>query len=129
MQKKEEQILYIGFNQKRQLITLGTEKGFRIFSTITLKEVGSREMGGGIGIVEVLQTSNIMALTGGGRYPLYSLSKVVIWDDDEKQKKAELTFKGVVKAVRLKIEYMVVLLENKVYVFSVLNNMDCVFES
>jgi len=40
--KKEEQILYIGVNQNRSLISMGTEKGFRVFCSNTLKEVGGR---------------------------------------------------------------------------------------
>ena len=61
-------------------------------------------MGGGIGIVEVLHSSNIVAMTGGGVYPLYPLKKVIIWDDSECRRKAELTFKSAVKAVRIKID-------------------------
>lgn len=62
------------------------------------------EMGGGIGIVEVLHSSNILAMTGGGLYPLYPLKKLIIWDDSECRRKAELTFKTNVKAVRIKID-------------------------
>jgi hypothetical protein len=40
--KKEEQILYIGINQNRSLISVGTEKGFRVFCAKELKEVGGR---------------------------------------------------------------------------------------
>lgn len=42
MQRKEDQILYISSNQHRSLITVGTEKGFRVFCSETLKEVGGR---------------------------------------------------------------------------------------
>ena len=40
--RKEDQILYIGCNQHKSLITVGTEKGFRVFDTETLSEVGGR---------------------------------------------------------------------------------------
>ena len=40
--KKEEQILYVGSNQDRSLITIGTEKGFKVIDTETLQEVSSR---------------------------------------------------------------------------------------
>ena len=61
-------------------------------------------MGGGIGIVEVLHSSNILALTGGGVYPLYPLKKLIVWDDEECQRKAELTFKSPVKTVTIKVD-------------------------
>jgi hypothetical protein len=62
------------------------------------------EMGGGIGIVEILHSSNIIAMTGGGRYPLYSLKKLIIWDDDECQRKAEIVMKSEIKAVKIKLD-------------------------
>lgn len=102
--KKDDQILYIGINQNRSLISVGTERGFRVFCAQTLKEVGGREMGGGIGIVEILHSSNIIAMTGGGRYPLYSLKKLIIWDDDECKRKAELVMKSEIKAVKIKLD-------------------------
>lgn len=40
--KKEDQILYIGCNQYKSLITIGTERGFRVFDTDSMKEVGGR---------------------------------------------------------------------------------------
>jgi len=61
-------------------------------------------MGGGIGVVEVLHSSNMLAMTGGGVYPLYPRKKLIIWDDDECRRKAELTFKSPVKAVRIKLD-------------------------
>lgn len=42
IQRKEDQILYIGSNQHRSLITVGTEKGFRVFCSETFQEVGGR---------------------------------------------------------------------------------------
>ena len=104
-EKKTDQILYIGFNQKKSLISVGTEKGFHVFLSSTMEEVGARDMGGGLGIVEILNTSNLMVLTGGGRYPLFPLCKIIIFDDDEEKRKAEITFKSVVKAVKIKVEY------------------------
>jgi hypothetical protein len=41
-QRKEDQILYIGCNQHKSLITVGTEKGFRVFDSESLREVGGR---------------------------------------------------------------------------------------
>jgi hypothetical protein len=61
-------------------------------------------MGGGIGIVEVLHSSNILAMTGGGLSPLYPLKKLIIWDDEIRKRKAEITFKTDVKAVSIKID-------------------------
>lgn len=129
MVKKQDQILYIGFNKLKSLITVGTENGFHVFLSSTMEEVGAREMGGGLGIVEVLNTSNLMVFAGGGRYPLFPMCKVIIWDDDEERRKAEITFKSVVKALKIKLEYLFVILESKILVYNTVEDLELIYQA
>ena len=46
--------------------------------------------------------------------------KVVIWDDHERKNRTEITFNSVVKAVRLRKDMLVVVLEQKTFIFSFL---------
>jgi hypothetical protein len=61
-------------------------------------------MEGGIGIVEMLYKSNIVALVGGGKYPRYARNKVIIWDDNQSRVIADLSFNTYVKSLKLKKE-------------------------
>ena len=61
-------------------------------------------MEGGIGLVEMLYRSNILAIVGGGKYPKYSRNKVIIWDDIQAKVIAELSFTTYVKNVKMKKE-------------------------
>lgn len=46
--------------------------------------------------------------------------KVVIWDDHERKNRTEITFNSVVKAVKLRKDMLVIVLENKTFIFSFL---------
>lgn len=115
---KDSEILYTSFNQDQGCFAIGTQTGFKIFSTSPFKETFSRELGGGIGIVEMLYRCNILALVGGGNSPKYPLNKVMLWDDHQAKCIAELSFRTDVKGVRLKADKIIVVLENKIYVYN-----------
>ena len=115
---KNNPMLYISFNQDNTFFSIGTEQGFLIYQTDPFKGPYERKMGGGIGIVEMIDNSNFLALMGGGEIPKYSKNKVVIWDDHENRVIAELKFMTTILRIKYLKEYLFIVCQRKIYIFN-----------
>ena len=112
MEKSPLQILYYNYNSEHSCITLGTNKGFKVYSLNPLSEncinrgkkiynIKIIDFEGGIKIVEILRKSNIFCLVGTGKNKDYPLNNVLIWDDKEDSIKCTLKFHSEIKNLKL----------------------------
>ena len=48
---------------------------------------------------------------------------MIIWDDDEEKIKAEVVFKHEINAIKFKYEYLLVVCDYKIFVYSFFENL------
>eukprot|EP01013_Petalomonas_cantuscygni_P037367 TRINITY_DN68181_c0_g1_i1.p1 TRINITY_DN68181_c0_g1~~TRINITY_DN68181_c0_g1_i1.p1 ORF type:complete len:367 (-),score=72.01 TRINITY_DN68181_c0_g1_i1:1376-2476(-) len=111
-------LLYVSFNQTFECFAVGLTTGFRIYNCNPFGEAGRKDFDGGIGIVEMLYRSNILALVGDGKNPNFPTHQVVIWDDRESQSLAEVAFQKPVRAVKLQKATLIVAIETDVFLYN-----------
>eukprot|EP01065_Artemidia_motanka_P032264 TRINITY_DN39287_c0_g1_i1.p1 TRINITY_DN39287_c0_g1~~TRINITY_DN39287_c0_g1_i1.p1 ORF type:complete len:334 (+),score=53.74 TRINITY_DN39287_c0_g1_i1:43-1044(+) len=110
-------ILYLAFNQDNECFCVGAESGFFIYNCHPFQALFCRRFPGGLGIVELLHRSNIVALVGGGRKPCWPPDRVQIWDDSRVQIARTLIFDDPVQAVKLRRGRVFIATASHVHVF------------
>ncbi|XP_077239246.1 autophagy-related protein 18c-like isoform X2 [Tasmannia lanceolata] len=118
-ENNETELLSVSWNQDYGCFAAGTSRGFLIYNCDPFKETFRRDLkSGGFGIVEMLFRCNILALVGGGANLQYAPNKVMIWDDHQSRCIGEFSFRSEVRAVKLRRDHIVVVLEHKIYVYN-----------
>ncbi|XP_005062647.1 PREDICTED: WD repeat domain phosphoinositide-interacting protein 4-like [Ficedula albicollis] len=89
------------------------------------------EQVGSVGLVEMLNRSNLLAIVGGGSHPKFPDASVLIWDDAREGKDKlvlEFSFPKPVLAVRMRHDRLVVALQSRLFVFSFPHRPSKLFE-
>ncbi|KAH0645481.1 hypothetical protein KY284_033365 [Solanum tuberosum] len=120
---------HVTFNQDYGCFAIGTDRGFGVYNCVPFGESFCRnfENIGGIGIIEMLFRSNILAFVGHGDHPQYPRNKVMIWDDQQSRCIHELCFRSEVRRIRLRKDCLVVVLEHKIFVYN-FSNLELLFQ-
>lgn len=112
-------ILYVSFNQDYSCICMGTDQGFIIYKTTQLKDIYIRNLEGGIGIISMLNKSNILGLVGGGTHPKFPPNKLIIWDDSRSKIITEInTNNSNITDIKLKKDYIFIISQKELSIYS-----------
>lgn len=112
---------HVAFNQDSSCFVAAYSNGFAVYRSDPLSLLRVRAQTpeskqwrlGGASIVEMLCRTNVLALV-----PEEARHKVLVWDDADGRCLAELTFRSPVRAMRLTRTRVIVVLEYKVYIYS-----------
>lgn len=111
---------HIGFNQDGSCLAIGGGLGFKIYQCDPLlpTQLGLNEPSP-IHLVEGLFRCNLVGLVGSDAP--FSRTKVCLYDDNRKTTIGEMTFRTMVRGIRLRRDRIVVILDHKIYVYNSTN--------
>lgn len=115
-----ESLNFINFNQDGSCISIGTNKGYKIFNCSPFGKCYTRS-DGGIGIVEMLFSTSLIAIAGIGDQPSMSPRRLKIINSKRHSTICELTFPTTILAVKMNKSRLVVLLEEQIYIYDIHN--------
>jgi hypothetical protein len=113
----------VSFNQDNECFVVSTSHGIRVFCTDEFAVTFLRDFEGGIKIADLLFRTNIIGFVGTGENPSYPSTRFILWDDVQLRPFGELDFKTDVLNIKLRRDYVVAVLAEKIYVYT-LNNLE-----
>ncbi|KAG9286972.1 hypothetical protein G9A89_001210 [Geosiphon pyriformis] len=118
--KSKNELLFINFNQDFSCISVGTQRGYKIYNCDPFGKCYSKA-DGGLGIVEMLFCTSLVALVGAGEQPAFTPRRLQITNTKRQSTICELTFATTILAVKLNRRRLIVVLENMIYVHDISN--------
>lgn len=109
-------IICASFNQDNSGFVIGTKHGFKIFDAKDGRLCYERAIGA-FNIVEMLFSSNLLAIVGAGEQPSLSPRRLCLFNTTTGAALRELNFLTSILAVRLNMERLIVLLQDKTYIY------------
>ncbi|KAI8854304.1 WD40-repeat-containing domain protein [Chytridium lagenaria] len=115
-----EGLLFVNFNQDASCISVGSRLGYRIYNVDPFGKCYGK-LDGGIGVVEMLFCTSLVALVGAGEQPAFSPRRLQITNTKRQSTICELTFVTAILAVKLNRKRLIVVLEEHIYIYDISN--------
>ncbi|KAM0791652.1 autophagy protein [Microbotryomycetes sp. NB124-2] len=118
--KSNPDLLSVNFNQDSTCIATGTRRGYTITNCDPFGKVYGKS-DGATSIVEMLFCTSLVALVGAGDRPSSSTRRLQIVNTKRQSTICELTFPTTILAVKLNRRRLIVVLEERIYVYDISN--------
>ena len=114
------QIYQLRFNQDQSCFVCSSEDGLRVYEVEPVREHAHlrQHQVGSMAQAEMLGRTNLIAVVGGGKRPMYAENVVMIYDEKKNKNVLEFTIPSPVLSVRLKRDVLIVVCRNQIHVFS-----------
>jgi hypothetical protein len=132
--EKESKVDYIingmFFNQNNTLVSLATNKGYKIFESFNLKQVSEddeiNELIGDLKISIPFYESNIIHFVGSNNNQSFPSTQMITWDDNKKKKLGIIILKDKIYSIKVQKEAIYIQIFNKILIFD-LKNLNYLF--
>ena len=110
-------ILNVEFNQNGTCFSISTDSGFAIYTANPFPKKSQRTTNGGIEHTAMYGRTNILGLLGGGKYPAYGQTKIILWDDHQQKQLTQFNFLNYVNSLSLMNKFIIISVEKKIFLF------------
>jgi len=123
--------LFISFNQDFSCLSVGSKNGYQIYNcdpfgkcysqliNKNIKRINKEDLG--IGIVEMLFTTSLVAIVGNGEKMNSSQRRLLIANTKRNSTICELSFASAILAIKINRKNIVVVLEEFIYIYDIGN--------
>jgi len=120
--KNQESGLFVSFNQDYSFLSVGSKNGYQIYNCDPFGKCYSQyKEDSGIGIVEMLFATSLVAVVGNGEKMNSSQRRLVIYNTKRNSTICELSFASAILAIKINRKSIVVVLEEFIYIYDIGN--------
>ncbi|KAI9278410.1 WD40-repeat-containing domain protein [Phascolomyces articulosus] len=120
IEPQQDKILFLNFNQDFSCVSVGTEKGYRMYNCDPFGKCYSKS-DRGASIVEMLFCTSLVALVGVDGQEGFSSRQLQIINTKRQSTICELTFPTTVLAVKMNRRRLIVVLEEQIFLYDISN--------
>ncbi|KAI8138255.1 WD40-repeat-containing domain protein [Fennellomyces sp. T-0311] len=120
IEPQSEKILFLNFNQDFSCVSVGTEKGYRMYNCDPFGKCYSKSERGA-SIVEMLFCTSLVALVGVADQEGFTSRQLQIINTKRQSTICELTFPTTVLAVKMNRRRLIVVLEEQIFLYDISN--------
>jgi WD40 repeat protein len=115
-------VLNLSFNKMTSHLCCTTNEGFIIYKLSPKNEKKIyTELNGGVGLMSLLDATNLSVLVGGGDNPFRPKDTIIVWDDNRKSSILEIEIREPIKNTYLTNDKIIIVTERKVRVCTLEN--------
>ena len=111
----------ITFNADYSCLAIGCADGFKIFTIAPFALRVFRPIEGGVGMVEILENSNVIGFVGSGTNFKFPSNSLILWDDSTAKIRHRFNCQSMITNFKLTFQYIIIATVSKILIYNMNN--------